>query len=207
MRVSVYIDGFNLYYGALRDRPGRWLDVYEFSKKLLPKETYDPIVKYFTAPLVGRKGKIDDEHKRSRQQVYLRALGTIPQIQTKLGFFLTHKVFMRSVDTDERIRVWKSEEKGTDVKIASEIVRDGFMDCYDVAIVISNDSDLVEPIKIVKEELNKKVIVMNPFKRNAFELEKIASEHRPIRRWMIEQSQLPEIIQDEMGEITKPENW
>ncbi len=207
MRVSVYIDGFNLYYGSLKDKPGRWLNLYEFSKKLLPKEEYEPIVKYFSAPLTGRKGKPNDAYKRLRQQTYLRALATLPSVSVKLGFFLMHKVFMRMVGTQEIVKVWKSEEKGTDVNIASAIIDDGHKDLYDVAIVISNDSDLVEPIRIVKEDLRKKVIIMNPFKKNAFELEKIASEHRSIRTWMIEQSQLADTIEDENGLITKPPEW
>lgn len=46
---------------------------------------------------------------------------------------------------------------------------------------------------------------MNPFKKNAVELEKIASEHRQIRKWMIEQSQFPETLRDSKGVIQKPE--
>ena len=70
MRISVYIDGFNLYYGSLKNRQGRWLNLYEFSKKLLPKENYDPKVKYFSAPLVSRKDnrREQDARKRLKQQ-------------------------------------------------------------------------------------------------------------------------------------------
>ena len=36
---------------------------------------------------------------------------------------------------------------------------------FDVAVIVSNDSDLLEPIKIVREELGKKVGILNPHRR------------------------------------------
>ena len=35
--THVYIDGFNLYYGLLRETPFRWLDLERFCDVLLPK--------------------------------------------------------------------------------------------------------------------------------------------------------------------------
>jgi uncharacterized LabA/DUF88 family protein len=207
MRISVYIDGFNLYYGSLKDKPGRWLDLYNFSKSLLPKEIYEPKVNYFSAPLVSRySNKINDGQRRTRQQAYLRALEVAKNINIKLGFFLTHEVIMHTID-GKNVKVWKTEEKGTDVNIASTLINEGHNDIFDIAIVISNDSDLVEPIRIVTEELKKKVIVFNPFNKNSVELQKVATEHRKIRRWMIEKNQLPEVMQDENGEVKMPEGW
>ena len=123
MQVSVYIDGFNLYYGSLKNQPYRWLNLYEFSKKFLPKEKYNPQIKYFSAPLVSRndKRRLQDAHKRLRQQLYFRALATIPEIKIILGFFLTHEVSMYRVDNGETVKVWKSEEKGTDVNMVKKI--------------------------------------------------------------------------------------
>ena len=47
-RTIVYIDGFNFYYGAVKDTPHKWLDFEAFCRLLLPR---DDIVKirYFTA--------------------------------------------------------------------------------------------------------------------------------------------------------------
>ena len=49
MRTFVYVDGFNLYYGALKGTPFKWLDLVAlFGKVLQPR--HDILkVKYFTA--------------------------------------------------------------------------------------------------------------------------------------------------------------
>ena len=51
--------------------------------------------------------------------------------------------------------VVKTEEKGSDVNIATHMVHDAHLGLYDTAVVISNDSDLVEPVKIIRYKLNK----------------------------------------------------
>lgn len=38
MATIVYVDGFNLYYGALRGSPYKWLDLEALSRRLLPKD-------------------------------------------------------------------------------------------------------------------------------------------------------------------------
>ena len=60
--------------------------------------------------------------------------------------------------------VIKTEEKGSDVNIAAHMVHDGHLGRYDVAILVSNDSDLAEPVRIVRHELNKTVGMLNPHK-------------------------------------------
>jgi hypothetical protein len=49
----------------------------------------------------------------------------------------------------------KTEEKGSDVNLATHLLHDPHMDRFDVAVVISNDSDLLEPIKIARQDLKK----------------------------------------------------
>jgi len=55
--------------------------------------------------------------------------------------------------------VWvqKAEEKGSDVNLASHLVRDAFMNLFDVAVVVTNDTDLIEPIKIVRDDVGKAI--------------------------------------------------
>ena len=62
------------------------------------------------------------------------------------------------------------EEKGSDVNLASHLLVDGFRDRYDLAVVISNDSDLTEPVRFVREDLNKPVGVLNPHPNRSWEL-------------------------------------
>src|SRR5215831_3668847 len=48
------------------------------------------------------------------------------------------------------VKVEKAEEKGSDVNLATHLVRDAFLNEFDVAVVITNDTDLIEPIKVVR---------------------------------------------------------
>lgn len=84
----VHIDGFNLYYGALRSSPYRWLDLSPLCARMLPGDTVVAI-KYFTAMASARS---HDPQKPTRQQAYLRALRTRPDIKIIFGHFLTHSV-------------------------------------------------------------------------------------------------------------------
>jgi len=89
MGVSVYVDGFNLYYGALKRRPYRWLNLKALSEEILPQGRSIDKVKYFTARV---SGAIDRDAPR-RQQVYFNALGTVPEIEIFPGNFLAKTIW------------------------------------------------------------------------------------------------------------------
>ena len=54
MRTIVYVDGFNLYYGALKGTPYRWLDILAMSRKILSPKNQIAGIKYFTARVLSR---------------------------------------------------------------------------------------------------------------------------------------------------------
>lgn len=112
MATNVYIDGFNLYYGAVRGTPYKWLDLDAFCRNLLPRETITTI-HHFTARVSGRV----DPQAPSRQNIYLRALTTLPAVQVHFGTFLTHKVWMPLVAPTpkgpRKAQVFKTEKKGS----------------------------------------------------------------------------------------------
>ena len=99
MKVYVYVDGFNLYYGAVKGTPYRWLNLAEMCRLLLPNDQIRHI-KYFTALVNPRPNDLD---QRVRQESYLRALATIPNLTTVLGYFLTHEVKMPLAGGSDRI--------------------------------------------------------------------------------------------------------
>ncbi len=205
MKTYVYIDGFNLYYGALQKSSYKWLDVAKLSSYLLQGHAIVKI-KYFTAPMKVREGD-SDPNKPVRQQIYLRALRTLLNVEIIEGFFLSHKVFMRRADGKGGIEVIKTEEKGTDVKIAAHLLHDGHRNLYEQAVVISNDSDLAEPIRMVTQDLKRPVVVISPFKRNTLELANVASSRRKIREGVLRISQFPNELTDSTGVFTKPPSW
>jgi uncharacterized LabA/DUF88 family protein len=204
----VYVDGFNLYYGAVKGTPHKWLDISKMVQLLLPKNQVLKI-NYFTALV---KSRPQDPDQPLRQQVYLRALKTIPNLEIILGHFLSHEISMPLANCapgkQKYATVIKTEEKGSDVNIATHLLHDGYIGAYKVAIVISNDSDLVEAINIVRHELKKSVIVLNPFKDTpSQELNRVATFIKPIRQGVLAASQFPSTIKDINGTFNKPPKW
>jgi hypothetical protein len=206
LKTCVYIDGFNLYYGALRGTPFRWLDLGKLCDTLLPKNDVQAI-KYFTALVKPRPG---DPQQPVRQQTYLRALKTDPRCSVILGHFLAHRVRMplaKPTATTRYADVIKTEEKGSDVNLATHLLCDGFDNAYDVAVIVSNDSDLAEPARIVAEHLGKKVGILNPHKHPSRELSKHALFLKQIRKGVLGASQFSPTLTDSYGMFHKPEAW
>jgi hypothetical protein len=208
MKVSIYIDGFNLYYGALRNTPYRWLNILTLSQLLFPNDQIES-VKYFTAIVSARP---NDLNKSNRQLVFLRALRTLPNVEVILGTFLTHSVRMAlassSPNSPQLVEVIKTEEKGSDVNIAAHLIHDAHNRKFEKAALISNDSDLTEPVRIVTQELLLPVVVVNPHKhRQSVELVKYASSVKQIRAGLLSASLLPPRLVDAHGTITKPPGW
>ncbi len=198
---------FQSLYGALKQTPYRWLDLRHLCTLLLPGHTIGRI-RYFTAQVHERP---DKPGTNVRQQVYLRALRTIPNLTIHLGFYQTHPVVMRdalpSGAAGKPVRVLKTEEKGSDLNLATYLLVDGFRGEYETAVVVSNDSDLCEPIRIVRHELNKAVGVLNPHPHPSRALLRHVTFLKQIRRGVLAQSQFPPTITDGRGTFHKPPVW
>ena len=153
MATYVYVDAFNLYYGCLKDTPYRWLDLSELARRLLPGHRVTRI-RYFTAVVESRP---DDPSQQQRQQAYLRALRTRPEVRIHFGSFLTNVVRLPLAQPvagrPRTVEVLRTEEKGSVVNLATRLLVDGFTHAYDTAVVISNDSDLRAPIEAARGEL------------------------------------------------------
>jgi len=207
LRTNVYIDGFNLYYGALKGTSFKWLDVNRLCELLLPQHSIERI-RYFTALVSPRP---PDMGQRQRQEVYLRAVQTIPNLSVHYGSFLVKKK-RRPLVTPlpggrRTAEVFDTEEKGSDVNLATYLLRDGFQGEYEVAVVVSNDSDLVHAIEIVRDELSLSVGLLNPHKRPSVRLKPVATFYKPIRGGVLKASQFPNPLHDSHGIITKPADW
>lgn len=218
MRFNVYVDGFNLYYGALRGRPYRWLDIRRLAQALLGPHDEVRRIRYFTArvrPLPG------DPTVADRQAAYIRALGTLPDVSIHFGHFLVSRAMMVRADGRGTVAVLKTEEKGTDVNLATHLLLDAFDGDSDAALVVSNDSDLVEPIRQVRERFDLTVGVVLPIlngdgsrrsRRPSKELADVATFDRritdvPKRRRLLADCQFPETLTDARGAFTRPPDW
>ena len=109
-----------------------------------------------------------DNQQSDRQRAYFAALSTLPRVQIVKGHFLGPRV-VRMPECDAQgnflgrtVTVLKTEEKGSDVNLAVDLLHDAMKDRYRFAVVISNDSDLVTPIRLVRAEFGKTVGLVNP---------------------------------------------
>lgn len=206
MRTNVYIDGFNLYYGALKDdNTVRWLDLAELSRRLLSKSGTIGRIRYFTAPV---KGRANNPLQRQRQDTYIRALRTVPNLEVHFGSFQVKPKMMplwKDLPKVKMVLVAKTEEKGSDVNLATYLLLDACRKDFDSALVISNDSDLKEPIRVVRQEMGFPVGVANPDLGTPRVL--VGDFHRKIRKGLLKGSQFPSTLTDPHGTITRPAEW
>ena len=210
-RTHVYVDGFNLYYGCLKGTAERWLDLQKFCQKIFPANEIRRI-HYYTA-LVG--STVLDPQKPERQQTYLRALETLSTVSIRLGMFRTNTVKRELASPipggPRYVDVLDPKEKGSDVNIATDLLADGFRGEYDVAIVVSNDSDLCRPIDVVRKQLGLDVIVVAPVcqqsRHPSYELRQVATFVITPRRSTLRACQFPDTVADGNGMITKPVGW
>jgi uncharacterized LabA/DUF88 family protein len=101
----------------------------------------------------------------------------------------------------------KIEEKGSDVNLGIHLVNDAHNNKFDVAIVISNDSDLAGGLRIVKNELKKQVEILNPYPKTNKKLQKTSSSIKYILKEKLPNFQFPDNLTDKIGNFHKPKNW
>ncbi len=171
LRVRVYVDAFNLYYGcrahASREQAStswKWLDVRALAARVVERRWQHPAtiehVTYCTARI---SGPADAQH---RQDAYLEALrrsGAVDEIEEG-RFVERYDEYPRARrdrhgrplvvrDGDGRlimVGVSRREEKGSDVNVATRLVADALTGKMEAAVVVSNDSDLALPVALVR---------------------------------------------------------
>lgn len=202
LRVVVYVDGFNLYYG-LRSKGWRryyWLDLVSLSLRLLRPGQQLVAVRYFTARITGPKNS-----KAQRQAKYLEALETLSNLKIVYGHFL--KKVRKCGNCGAQ---WTDyEEKMTDVSLATRLLGDAQDDAFDIAMVLSADSDLSSPIEAVLDRhAEKRVVVVFPPDRRSDRLRKVASAAFTVGRKVLKDSQFPQrIIKPDGQVVERPREW
>jgi hypothetical protein len=218
----VFIDGFNFYYGVVKGTPYRWLDLQSMCRRLLPALNVARI-EYFTARV---RPTPQDPTCHLRQSQYLAALQTLTDFEIIEGSFSVRPKRMPLLNaTSEHpsptdiqfplVHVLKSEEKGSDVSIGARMVFEGCRGQYDVAVVVSNDSDLLEPIRLVKNEVGLQVGVVMPCTSANRQYRGMASVFsgrvdfiKPsISTGLLKKCQFPSPLAGPTGPITKPVSW
>lgn len=205
-RSNIYIDGFNFYYGAVKDTPYKWLDMETLFKRLRNSDNIQNIF-YFTA--------LVNPPAQARQELYLRALATCPLVTVIQGKFKNRKVrcSVRSCNFTGDKLFQVPEEKRTDVNIAVRIVQDAFENNCDTFVIVSGDSDLVPALRTVKEKFPEKTIIVyvptrNPIRGAAVEIRAAADKARDFPLELLSKCQFPRSIPDGFGGLLdKPRGW
>ena len=257
MRTRVYVDGFNLYYGALKGTPFKWLNPVDLARQVLPAGYVVDKLLYFTARVSG----VSDPGAPARQHAYITALRTLPEVEVHFGSFLAKTVWRplvnlpvagRRIDAppqpvtlpagdhtvvgprmqtlpvghyaargagkkrrrkasaplpDAVIAEFHTmEEKGSDVNLAAHLLNDAWKGLFEAAAVISNDTDLLTPIRMVTAERGKPVIIVCPGRwQVAPKLRGAASRVRHIRPAMLRAAQFPDKLPGTA--VSKPTGW
>lgn len=158
MRVSAFVDGFNLYHAL--DSTGRhhlkWVDLRRLCETFAPSPDYTlgPVY-YFSAYATWRPDAY------SRHRAFVAALETAG-VTPIMGMFK-----LKDRSCHKCGHAWKDhEEKETDVNIALYLLRDAQADRFDRALIISGDSDLAPAVRMVRDLFPAKDIrIIAPFGR------------------------------------------
>lgn len=225
MQTTLYIDGYNLYYGVLRNTPYKWLDVVKLFTRICQQQ--DPSfqvhkVKFFTAPIKIRLATHGEASQKS-QRDYHRALTKLypDQVEIIEGFFSLsegwHPVYKTPIDRSDTIRAWKLEEKQTDVNIALAMYRDAIKGDTEQCVIVSNDSDLTPALQAIWEDCNTvKMGAIMPILQQGEKAKRPPNQGISIfANWTrghvleseLQAAQLPEKIPTRKKPILKPKYW
>jgi hypothetical protein len=171
--------------------------------------------KYFTAKVSALP---NNPGQPIRQKMFWRALSTLPNLAVIEGDFRRRKIMAAVVSPPPNfIEVFKTEEKGSDVNLAAHLLLDGFRNHYECAIVVSGDSDLVTPIRMMRDELKKPIGVLNPQRlsgpncrpprRNAGLQQAACFHQNGVTGAQLPAAQFPGTMVDATGTFHKPPTW
>ena len=155
-RTTVYIDGFNLYHAIddLKKPHLKWVNLWSLAESLLKDDQTLTNVKYYSA---YARWMPDEYHRHIQYVKALEAKG----VEATMSEFKERRVTCFNCGA-----TWtKHEEKETDVFLSADIVDDLRSDRFDVAIVVTADTDIRPAINKVVETEGKFVLVVTPPKR------------------------------------------
>ena len=185
LRTRFYIDGYNLYYGCLRGTRHKWLDLRALCAKILSQVNFniegepaafnfdDLSIKYFTAPILANFARAKDSVPC--QTAYHEALrGQLgPSIEIIHGYYdarpaKAHRYIEKQPARDcELVEIWKLEEKQSDVALSLHAFMDALDGVIDHAVVVSNDTDIVPSLKLIRERTNARIGLVVPTRSTA----------------------------------------
>ena len=196
-KTIVYIDGFNLYYGLLRQNQSfKWLDIRKFSRLLVSPNNIIVAVKYFTSRVNYDPRK---PSAKAHQEIYLRALQKLGSVEIVEGYYQRQDAkmpfrFEPCKSCRPYADVIRTEEKRSDVNLATAMMADFHENKADSFVVISGDADLVAPIEYIRRTGGRNVVVFNPHPTISGDLKCHATYYKNIPRDLPAMCRLPDVI-------------
>ena len=232
LKTRIYIDGYNLYYGCLKNTSYKWLDLKQMVSKILATVYFGELedqfefelqplaIKYFTAPILKNFAKSNDSvpDQNAYHKALVAYIGNEIQIITgeyDASHARAHRFQKgRSARECEKVEIWKLVEKQSDVALALNAYSDAIRGEIDHVVIVTNDTDIVPALKLIKEHTNAKVGIIAPTKQNADAVNQSLDDYSDWTRTHItneelESSSLPNLIRCEKSQqvIHKPISW
>ena len=228
MNTIVYVDGFNLYYGCLKNTDYKWLDLEKLLLRLCRDQ--DPktnviSIKYFTAEI---SPNLSPQGQRSyiAQRDYLLALNKHCQLIEMIRgrfFICSSSLYPRApgdkthpMSFTDKVDVWRPEEKQTDVNIAIEMLCDAQDNRCEQQVLVTNDSDLYPLLLKLKNRYPAIVQgVISPIRSDGEKDRQPSKELKKSSNWIrkriteeeVSSSALPPFVITRKRKISKPEHW
>ena len=200
-KTLVYIDGYNLYYGLLKESPdSKWLNLRALVAAMFKEKHEIRSIKFFTARVRTYPHDIAAEE---RQKIYLQALAAFGGVEIIEGFYSKKKIWLPHVNgkckTCEEshagmAHVVKLEEKRSDVNLAVAALVDAMRSDADCFVLVTGDSDQAGTVYALRHEFGKSVLVFNPHMAVSEHLKRAATYYAHIPRDLPAKCQLPDVI-------------
>lgn len=151
-RVMVFIDGANLYMGIKHGlKQDKMVNVEALAQNLVGNRELIRIY-YYNTPTPSQ-----DPDEQKANQKFLARLGWIDNLQVRLGRIMPRVYIVECPKCKEKVEYKTHIQKGVDTRIAIDMVSLAVSEAYDVAVLVSGDSDLAEAVNFIREHTHKKV--------------------------------------------------
>lgn len=218
MRIGNYVDGFKYYHAVFKDRSrpyasNKWLNVRKLAVAIALEHGYSgscTIARYCTA-IVNDPSY--DPSRSNRQRAYLDALASLPSVHVHIGTHVSVTKWGVPLSNPQNgpIAFRTREEKGSDVSLGSYLVRDAALGKFDLGILVSNDSDLKDAVRIARVDFKRRVLVICPHQSRPMSVDlRQASNKKNFRLDLahLPNCQLPNPVEAPGGrKIYKPATW
>ncbi len=133
-RLSIYVDGRNIWHGCESVGVAGYLDFWKLAALLVPNGRLQA-VNYYDCALDQSRSP----HEYADQRRFIAHLRNRPDATVRLG-------------TIGRRHGGQRVHKGVDTKLTTDLLVHAFNDQYDIALVVSGDSDFADPMYAVRAQ-------------------------------------------------------